>query len=100
MFRLTQRPLTQIDAMHDDATECNAAVSLLRSFEVPVWSHGAYIHRQILMKIFIFMYSLFIGVWSPARWSAGIGRGYRCRERAREREKVRTGRRDGVTYRG
>ncbi|KYQ58890.1 hypothetical protein ALC60_02046, partial [Trachymyrmex zeteki] len=72
-FQLTQHPLTQIDAIHDDAAECNAAVSLLRSFEVPARSHGAYIHWQILMKIFIFMYSLFIGEWSPARWSGGIG---------------------------
>ncbi|KYM99772.1 hypothetical protein ALC62_09390 [Cyphomyrmex costatus] len=44
-FQLTQHPLTQIDTIHDDAAECNAAVSLLRSFEVPARSHGAYIHR-------------------------------------------------------
>jgi len=74
--------------MRDDAAECNAAVSLLRLFEVPVRSHSAYIHRQILMKIFIFMYSLFIGVWPPTRWSAGKAGVEKERERERESEGV------------
>ncbi|KYN36863.1 hypothetical protein ALC56_08654 [Trachymyrmex septentrionalis] len=95
-FQLTQHPLTQIDAMHDDAAECNAAVSLLRSFEVPARSHGAYIHRQILMKIFIFMYSLFIGEWRRRRWmvggststsAAGGGGGVAGTKKKRERKK-------------
>lgn len=79
--------------MHDDAAECNAAVWLLRSFEVPARSHGAYIHRQILMKIFIFMYSLFIGefasevIWRD-RKQIDIEK---KREKERDRERVRTG---------
>lgn len=89
------RSLTRIAyAMRDDAAECNAVVSLLRSLEVPARSHGAYIHRQILMKIFIFMYSLFIGVWSSMRRSAG-GRKQIDAEGARERERLVGGECDG-----
>lgn len=66
--------------------ECNAVLTLLRSLEAPARSHGAYIYQQILMKIFIFMYSLFIGVWSPGEVVPRGEEADRCGEREGEKQ--------------